>query len=310
MRESEKLKVASEKSKQRSLLTLPFTLVTKLGIILEMIKFEHTIFAMPFALTAAVVAAHGIPAWGILGWIVVAMVGARSAAMTFNRIADAKFDADNPRTAGRAIPKGLVSTVEAWVFLLVTAGLLVLAAGMLNRLALFLSPVALAVVLGYSYTKRFTSWSHIVLGTALGIVPVGAWIAITGKIELAPIILAACVTFWTGGFDIIYSLQDVEFDKKAGLFSLPKALGPAKALFVSRILHTLMLGILIWFGMATGLGIIYYVGIGLVALAIIYEHTLVSPNDLSKLNVAFFTMNGCVSLGLFVFAFLDVMIRR
>jgi 4-hydroxybenzoate polyprenyltransferase len=161
----------------------------KLAVILEMIKFEHTVFAMPFALTSALVAAHGIPTWQTLGWIVAAMVGARSAAMTFNRIADARIDAANPRTAKRAIPMGLVSTVEAWAFLIVSAGLLVLAAGMLNRLALYLSPVALAVVLGYSYTKRFTSWSHLILGLSLGIAPVGAWIAVKGCFDLAPMIL-------------------------------------------------------------------------------------------------------------------------
>jgi 4-hydroxybenzoate polyprenyltransferase len=282
----------------------------KLRVILEMIKFEHTIFAMPFALMSAVVAAHGIPVWRILGWIVVAMVGARSAAMTFNRIADAKIDAKNPRTAERAIPKGLVSIVEAWVFLIVSAGLLVLAAGMLNKLALVLSPVALALVLGYSYTKRFTSWSHLVLGVSLGIAPVGAWIAVKGQITLAPLILAACVTLWTAGFDIIYSLQDIEFDRKMGLFSIPKALGVPRALLISRLFHAIMAGMLIWFGITVGMGLIYFVGVGVVSLFIIHEHSLVSPKDLSKVNVAFFTMNGLVSILLFLFAFVDVMVRR
>lgn len=286
------------------------TLFTKLRILLEMIKFEHTVFAMPFALTSAVVAANGFPEWRVLGWIVVAMVGARSAAMAFNRIADMRFDAENPRTSGRALPRGLVSVTEAWLFTVVSAGLLVFAASRLNPLAFALSPVALAVVLGYSYTKRFTSWSHVVLGVALGIAPVGAWIAVRGKIELPPLILSACVALWTAGFDIIYSLQDVDFDRKAGLFSLPKRLGVAKALSVSRLMHLAVMSGFIWFGTASGLGWIYYTGAALVGAMIVYEHTLVSPKDLSKLNTAFFTMNGCVSVVLFVFAFVDVLVRR
>jgi 4-hydroxybenzoate polyprenyltransferase len=282
----------------------------KLLIILEMIKFEHTVFAMPFALTSAVVAANGFPEWRILGWIVVAMVGARSAAMAFNRIADLRFDADNPRTKERALPRGLVSVTEAWAFVLAAAALLFVASWKLNPLALALSPVALAVVMGYSYTKRFTSWSHVVLGLALGIAPVGAWIAVKGTIQLPPIILAACVTLWTAGFDIIYSLQDVDFDSKAGLFSIPKRLGVARALMVSRLMHVTVMALLALFGWSAGLGTIYYVGVVIVGLLIACEHSLVSPKDLSKLNVAFFTMNGCVSVLLFGFAVVDVMVRR
>jgi 4-hydroxybenzoate polyprenyltransferase len=282
----------------------------KLGIILEMIKFEHTIFAMPFALTSAVVAAKGFPTWPVLLWILVAMVGARSAAMAFNRIVDGRIDAANPRTSERAIPKGLVSTAEAWVFTIISAGVFVLAAAMLNRLALALSPVALAVVLGYSLTKRFTSMSHLVLGLALGIAPVGAWIAVQGKFALAPIVLSAAVVLWTAGFDVIYSLQDVEFDRKMGLFSLPKRLGVARALFVSRLMHVFVVGLLAFLGVAAGLGAVYYVGVGVIGLFLAWEHSLVSPKDLSRVNVAFFTMNGCVSLSLFVFAVVDVFLRR
>ncbi len=281
----------------------------RLLIILEMIKFEHTIFAMPFALMSAAVAADGIPELRVLGWIIVAMVGARSSAMTFNRIADSAIDAKNPRTATRALPAGLITPLAAWVFMLVMSGLLVLAAWQLNRLALYLSPVALAVVLGYSYTKRFTSWSHLVLGLALGIAPVGAWIAVTGRIDLAPVVLATCVMLWTAGFDVIYSLQDIDFDQKMGLFSLPKAFGAARALVMSRMMHAVMLGLLVWFGVLGGLGTVYYIGLGIVSLFIIYEHTLVSPDDFSRVNVAFFTMNGCVSIGLFCFTFADVMVR-
>lgn len=275
-----------------------------------MIKFEHTIFALPFALMSAVVAAEGIPAWRTLGWIVVAMVGARSAAMAFNRIADVRYDAENPRTANRALPKGLVSVGQAWMFVIVSIALFVLAAGMLNRLALVLSPVALVVVMGYSFTKRFMSWSHVVLGVALGIAPVGAWIAVRGTFGLPPIVLAVCVALWTAGFDVIYSLQDVEFDRKMGLFSLPKALGESRALFVSRLMHVAMVALLAWFGQIAGLGMIYYVGLVVVSLFIIYEHSLVSPTDLSRVNVAFFTMNGCVSIFLFLFAFVDVLFGK
>lgn len=285
-------------------------MIQKLRIILEMIKFEHTLFALPFALMSAVVAANGIPNLRILGLILVTMVGARSAAMAFNRIADAKFDTENPRTKDRAIPQGLVSIRDAWFFVIVSAALFVFAAFMLNTLAFVLSPVALLVVLGYSYTKRFTSWSHVVLGTALGIAPVGAWIAVTGKFELAPIILAACVALWTAGFDVIYSLQDLDFDKKSTLYSIPKKLGAAKALLVSRLMHIAMFGLLILFGIIAGMSLAYYAGLAAVTGFLIYEHSLVSPKDLSKLNVAFFTMNGCVSVGLFVFTFVDVLIAR
>ncbi len=283
-------------------------MTNKLRIILEMIKFEHTIFAMPFALTSAVVGAGGFPAWRVLFWIVVAMIGARSAAMAFNRIADAGIDSKNPRTCDRAIPKGLVSTADAWVFTIVSAGVFVLAAGMLNPLALALSPLALVVVLGYSLTKRFTSMSHLVLGLALGIAPVGAWIAVCGSFAPAPIVLSAAVMLWTAGFDIIYSLQDVDFDSKMGLFSLPRRLGSARALLVSRLMHVVVVGFLILFGRLTGLGAMYYSGIGVIAACLVYEHTLVSAKDLSRVNVAFFTMNGCVSLGLFVFTLIDLFV--
>jgi 4-hydroxybenzoate polyprenyltransferase len=261
-------------------------------------------------LTSAIVAERRIPDWRILGWILVAMVGARSAAMTFNRIADRHIDAKNPRTANRAIPKGLVSVGAAWMFTVACAALLVFAAWNLNQLAFYLSPAALLVVLGYSYTKRFTSLSHLVLGLSLGIAPVGAWIAIKGVIELAPLVLAACVMLWTAGFDVIYSLQDVEFDQKMGLSSLPKTLGIANALFLSRLMHIAAIGLLVWFGALTGMRLMYWIGLGVVSIFIVYEHSMVSPKDFSRVNTAFFTMNGCVSVFLSLFTLADVIARR
>lgn len=288
----------------------------KIRIILEMIKFEHTLFALPFALISMLVAAHSlhpdrtgfqIPLYQLI-WILVAMVGARSAAMTFNRIADARIDAENPRTASRAIPKGLVSVGAAWVFTIISAALLVLAAYMLNPLAFALSPVALAAVLLYSYAKRFTSFSHLWLGLCLGIAPVGAWIAVTGKIGFPSLVLSAAVMLWTAGFDIIYSLQDLDFDRKVGLFSLPAKIGPARALLVSRLLHVLMVGLLVWFGMLTGLGKVYYIGIVHVAALLAFEQRMVSAKNLSRINAAFFTMNGMVSIAFLTFVVLDLLL--
>lgn len=282
--------------------------VRKLLIILEMIKFEHTLFALPFALSSALVAEGGMPSVRTLGWILAAMVGARSAAMAFNRIADAKIDALNPRTSSRALPKGLVSMQAAWLFTIVSAGLLVFAAYNLNKLALALSPVALAAVIGYSFSKRFTSLSHVWLGLCLGIAPVGAWIAVKGEMAFSSMVLSAAVIFWTAGFDIIYSLQDLEFDKKMGLFSLPSRLGPHRALMVSRLLHALMIAMLVWFGLRCGLGYVYYAGAIFVALFLIYEQSMVSAKDISKVNMAFFTMNGIVSLAMLVFVAVDVLL--
>ena len=278
----------------------------RIGIVLEMIKFEHTVFALPFALISMLVAAKGLPAWSVIGWILAAMVGARTAAMGFNRIVDARLDAANPRTRCRAIPTGQVSIAAASALVVAAGALLVAAAYMLNPLAFALSPVALVVVLSYSYSKRFTSLSHLWLGLCLGIAPVGAWIAVRGRIELASIVLSAAVMLWTAGFDIIYSLQDVEFDRRMGLFSLPARLGPAQALAVSRVFHAVMIGLLACFGLKTGLDAAYYVGVALVAAFLVYEQSLVSPRDLSKVNTAFFTLNGFVSIGLLAFVAVDV----
>ncbi|MBP6963163.1 MAG: putative 4-hydroxybenzoate polyprenyltransferase [Armatimonadetes bacterium] len=284
--------------------------LAKVRTILEMIKFEHTIFALPFALTSAFLAANGMPSLWAMLWILVAMVGARSSAMAFNRIADLHYDRLNARTAGRALPIGAVRLAEVWWFTLGSAAVFVLASWMLNPLAFALSPVALLIVLGYSYTKRFTSLSHLVLGLALGIAPVGAWIAVTGRLDFAPMVLSAAVMFWTAGFDIIYSLQDLEFDRKQGLFSIPKALGPAAGLLVSRGFHLAAVLLLTWFGMILELGTLYWVGTALVAGLLAYEQGLVRPDDYSRVNVAFFSTNGLVSIGFLIFALVDLLVRR
>lgn len=281
-------------------------MLRRLLIILEMIKFEHTLFALPFALTAALVAVHGWPSWWQLLWLLVAMVGARSSAMTFNRIADIEFDRRNPRTAGRALPAGLLTSAQAWLFTLITAGLLVLAAWQLNPLALYLSPVALAVVWGYSFTKRFTRLSHLVLGLALGIAPSAAWIALTGTLPLPPMILSLAVICWTAGFDIIYACQDVEFDRQVGLHSIPSKLGLGPALITSSLLHLLAFGLLAAFGALAGLKYGYFAALLPVAVLLVYQHWIVRPNDLSRLNAAFFTANGAISLLLLIGACVDV----
>src|SRR5580692_1433826 len=263
----------------------------RIRIVLEMIKFEHSVFALPFALVGALLAARaggGLPTWRQLLWIIVAMVGARSAAMTMNRIADLRFDARNPRTANRALPKGELSVAFSWIFTLIASALLVIAAWQLNPLALKLSPLALAILFAYSYTKRFTSLSHIVLGFCLGISPAAAWIAIRGSLDWRMLILCAAVTLWVGGFDVLYACQDVDFDKTAGLHSIPKKFGIAKALGLARIMHVLMIALLAWLAVSFHLGWAAWAGIAVVAVLLAYEHSLVKPDDLSKMNAAFF----------------------
>jgi len=279
-------------------------------IILEMIKFEHTVFMMPFALMAAVIAGRGQwdVFWSKIVWIILAMVGARSSAMAFNRIVDRRYDALNPRTATRAIPAGALTVPQVTIFTIVAAALLVFAAAMLNPLALALSPVAILLVFGYSYTKRFTPFSHMALGLGLACAPVGAWIAINGRIDAPALWLGGAVVCWLFGFDILYALQDTEFDKANGLYSMPAWLGNARALLVSRIVHVIMVGLLVMAGIAAHLGTIYFIGTAMTALLIGYEQYLVRPNDLSKLNLAFFTLNGYISVGLFLFTLVDVLI--
>jgi len=275
-----------------------------------MIKWEHSIFALPFALCGAMLAAGGFPTLHQLLWIVVAMVAARSAAMAFNRWADATIDAANPRTSTRALPAGHLSPSFVVTFVLVSSAVLVLAASQLNRLALLLSPVALAVLLFYSYTKRFTRWSHLVLGFALGIAPSAAWIAVRGALDPRILLLTAAVTFWVGGFDVLYACQDYDFDRQAGLHSLPRYLGIGAALWVARIFHLIMIGFLIGLLMVFALGKLAVAGVAIVVLLLLYEHSLVKPNDLSKLNAAFFTMNGVISVLFFVFVAADLLIRK
>lgn len=283
-------------------------MIRRIAIILEMIKFEHTLFALPYAAISAGLALRGMASFptGKLLWILAAMVGARSSAMAFNRIVDVEIDRRNPRTATRALPAGTLTLAQVWVFTACATALFVLAAGMLNRLALMLSPVALAILWGYSYTKRFTTLSHWVLGLALGIAPVGAWIALRGQFALPPIVLCAAVMLWTAGFDIIYSCQDCDFDRKEGLFSLPAKIGMKPALAVSSLLHVMVVGLLLSLHWLAPLGSVYLAGVAFVAILFVYEHSLVKPDDLTKVNAAFFTTNGFVSVGLMLFALADL----
>jgi len=272
---------------------------SRIRIVLEMIKFEHSVFALPFALVGALLAARaggGLPTWRQIAWIVVAMVGARSAAMTINRIADIEYDRRNPRTANRALPKGELSLGFAWAFTIAASAVLVLAAWQLNPLALKLSPVALGVLFFYSYTKRFTMWAHFVLGFCLGISPAAAWIAIRGSLDWRMLILCGAVTLWVGGFDVLYACQDIEFDKIAGLYSIPKKFGIAGAMRIARLMHILMVALLCWLAWSFALAWPAWAGIVVVAALLVYEHSLVKPNDLSKMNAAFFTVNGYISL--------------
>ncbi|MFL6227897.1 MAG: UbiA-like polyprenyltransferase [Pyrinomonadaceae bacterium] len=268
---------------------------------LEMIKIEHTLFALPFAFLGAALAARGLPtAWQLL-WITLAMVGARSAAMAFNRIADREIDAANPRTRARAIPAGLLSVRFAWAFTITAAALFFAAAFMLNRLTLLLSPVALASVLLYSYTKRFTSLSHLVLGWCLAIAPTGAWIAVRGNLASpVPLLLSLVVLLWTAGFDVLYACQDFDFDRRAGLRSIPARVGIPRALWIARALHLCAFGALVWLYHASQLGWLALAGVAAPGALLVYQHSLVRADDLSRLNAAFFTTNAFVSVILFI----------
>ena len=275
-----------------------------------MIKWEHSVFALPFALCGAMLASKGLPSWQQLLWIVVAMVSARSAAMAFNRLADATIDRANPRTLSRALPTGALSSSFVTSFVVVSSGVFVLAASRLNRLAFILSPIALGIVFLYSYTKRITRWSHLVLGFALGIAPAAAWIAVRGSLDPRILLLTAAVTFWVGGFDVLYACQDYDFDSGAGLHSIPRYCGIGASLWIARAFHALMLVLLICLVPAFGLRIWAVCGVCVVALLLTYEHSLVTAKDLSKLNAAFFTMNGVISVVFFVFIAADLLIAR
>jgi 4-hydroxybenzoate polyprenyltransferase len=286
---------------------------SRIRTVLEMIKFEHSVFALPFALVGALLAARAggsLPTWRQFLWIVVAMVGARSAAMTMNRIADVEYDRRNPRTAKRALATGELSLAFAWVFTILAAAVLVFAAWRLNPLAFKLSPVALAILFFYSYTKRFTTWSHFVLGFCLGISPAAAWIAIRGSLDARMLILCAAVTLWVGGFDVLYACQDVAFDREAGLHSIPKKFGIARALLFARAMHVLMVALLAWLAWSFHLAWPAWAGIAVVGALLAYEHSLVKPHDLSKMDAAFFTVNGYISLLFLLFWGVAVVVTR
>lgn len=273
---------------------------------LSFVRFEHAIFALPFALTSAWVCEQGMPPLSELGWIIVAVVAARSAAMGFNRIADLEFDKLNPRTRNRELPTGKLTLKQAWAFVIVSALVFIFSAYQLNLLAFWLSFPTLAWLLGYSYTKRFTDWSHLWLGSALGIAPVGAWIALKGTVELPPILLMVAVTCWVAGFDIIYATLDETFDRKVGLRSLVVRLGAPKALWVSRGLHAAFLVALAAFGKVASLGLIFWLAWLFIVGLIGYEHAIAEPGNPQKVNVAFFTVNGIVSVLLFMATVLDL----
>jgi 4-hydroxybenzoate polyprenyltransferase len=281
-------------------------LLDKLSAIFADIKFQHTVFALPFAVMSAFIAAGGMPEAEKMMWIVVCMVGARSAAMAFNRIVDARFDLKNPRTEGRALPSGRVDVKSYWLFLIASSALFIFAAGMLNSLALYLSPVALVIVFFYSLTKRFTAYSHFWLGLAISIAPVGAWVAIREEISFVSLLLGAAVVFWLVGFDILYSCMDMDFDRESKLNSIPQKFGVEIALRIASVSHGLMIVLL--FALlqpVSELGVLYCVGVVIVAALLIYEHWLVCPDDLSKINMAFFNVNGVISVGLMLFVVID-----
>lgn len=283
-----------------------------LRVMLEMIKFEHTLFALPFAFLGMVLAAEGWPRWSVVGWIAVAMVGARSAAMGFNRLVDRRIDAANPRTADRALPSGAATPGGVLVFVLASVALLVLAAWRLNPLALALSPLALLIILGYSFTKRFTWLCHLVLGLGISGAPLGAWIAVRGDVRAAPLLLAAAVLCWVAGFDLLYALQDREFDRDAGLASIPARFGVVPSLWLSALLHagTLLLLAVIPSVYEGGLGLGYWVGWTGALILVFYQHWIVRPSDLSRLNAAFFLANGALSLWLFATTAVDILLLR
>jgi 4-hydroxybenzoate polyprenyltransferase len=277
------------------------TVIKNTRLTLEMIKIEHTLFALPFAFLGAVLAANGLPSVRQILWIIVAMVGARSAAMAFNRIADRSFDAKNPRTASRAIPAGLLSVGFVWAFTIASAALFLLAAAMLNRMTLLLSPVALACVLLYSLTKRWTKFSHLVLGASLSIAPTGAWIAVRGEIgSPVPLLLSLVVLLWTAGFDVLYACQDYDFDRREGLKSIPARFGISRALWIARALHAAAFLAVVWLFVVTQLGPVAFAGVIATGTLLVYQHRLVRANDLGRLNAAFFTTNAFVSVILLV----------
>lgn len=276
--------------------------------ILKLIKFSHTIFSLPFAVMSAFIAASGLPGIRQLLLILGALVMARSCAMSFNRLVDARYDIHNPRTSYRIQLQGLIGKTNLWFFTISCSLLFVVFAGMLNHLCLFISPLALLIIFGYSYTKRFTNFSHLVLGLSLALSPIGAWIGITGEIAIAPFILALAVLLWTAGFDIIYACQDLQHDIKAGLHSIPCKIGIKNSLILSSVLHFFMVIVLFIFMYFANLNFIYFGGVCFVGIMLIYEHSLIKPHDLSKINLAFFTVNGIISMILMAVTLVDIFI--
>ena len=280
----------------------------KITLYLRMIKFSHSIFALPFAFTSALIAASGMPSARQIFWIIVAMVGARSGAMGLNRIIDRRIDAANPRTAGRELPRGAIGVPETVLFVLVSFGLMILAAYMLNPLCLRLSPLAIAVLFLYSYTKRFTWASHFVLGLAISASPIGSWMAVKGTFDPAIIPLASAVIFWLAGFDVLYALQDIDFDRSHGLYSIPRRFGVRKSLYLSRFFHAVSFLLLAANGYIFVLGYFYWTGMLVTAGLFLYEHSLIKESDLSKLDMAFFNMNGYISMTVFLFTLMDFLV--
>lgn len=283
-------------------------MLIKFYSILKLIKFSHTIFSLPFAVMSAFIGAEGMPGIRQLLLILCALVAARSCAMSFNRLVDAGYDIDNPRTSYRIQLQGIIGKVNLWFFTVSCTLLFIVFAGMLNRLCLLISPLALLIIFGYSYTKRFTNLSHLVLGLSLALSPIGAWIGVTGEIDIAPFILALAVLLWTAGFDIIYACQDLQHDIKAGLYSIPKKMGIKNSLILSSILHFLMVIVLFLFMYFARLNFVYFGGVCFVSIMLVYEHSLIKPHDLSKISLAFFTVNGIISMILMVATLVDVVI--
>lgn len=284
------------------------SVLQKVSVYFRMVKFSHSVFALPFAFTAAIIAASGIPTINQIFWIAVAMVGGRSGAMGLNRIIDRHIDQANPRTASRELPKGIIGVREAGVFVIISFGFMIFAAYMLNPLCLKLSPVALVIVFFYSYTKRFTWASHFFLGIVISAAPIGAWIAVRGTFDIEILVLGFAVIFWLAGFDILYALQDRAFDRKCGLYSIPQTFGVSNSLWLSRIFHLITFIFLLVNAFVFGLGGFYWAGLFLVAGLFLYEHSLVSEDDLSKLDMAFFNMNGYISIAVFLFTLMDFII--
>lgn len=277
---------------------------------IKMIKLEHSLFALPFAFVGMILAANGLPSWNIILWVVVAMVGARSAAMGVNRYADAEIDARNPRTASREIPAGNISKKATLFYILVSLALYFTAAFMLNRLTAVLSPIPVLIFILYAYAKRFTNFCHVILGIALGLAPICAWIAVTGSIDTAPFILGGAVILWVAGFDILYAIQDIEYDRKEGLHSIPAVFGTGGSLIIARILHFAAICLFISLMAFTNLGYIYLAGVLLSGALMAYEHSLVSKDDLSKLNMAFFNMNAYISITIMIFTIIDIWVGK